>query len=258
MRVGASKCRENRFSMARAVKAKQPESRLSLQVHRALRDADLAVPIVDASRGPGPGDRQAIDQLRKVDSRAALVVLNKVARSVVEGRRGQHETHVFAYHGKPVTRMLNSAWMRAREKADLKQVRVHDLKHTFGRRLRAAGISFEDRQDLLGHKSGRITTHYSAAELHNLIEAANSISEEKSRTDDFEQQDRLEKKTLTSRVVRGKIGRGERVGRKQNNVPMDIVPGERPVRLVSAGNPNAPGNEKGRSQNGLLKLVGAR
>ncbi len=30
--------------------------------------------------------------------------------------------------------------------------------HTFGRRLRAAGVSYEDRQDLLGHKSGRITT----------------------------------------------------------------------------------------------------
>jgi integrase len=40
-----------------------------------------------------------------------------------------------------------------------RKVRVHDLKHTFGRRLRAAGVSFEDRQDLLGHKSGRITTH---------------------------------------------------------------------------------------------------
>lgn len=104
-----------------------------------------------------------------------LVVLNKVARSVVEARRGQHEAYVFTYNGKPVARMLNSAWLRAREKADLKQVRVHDLKHTFGRRLRAAGVSFEDRQDLLGHRSGRITTHYSAAELSRLIEAANSV-----------------------------------------------------------------------------------
>ena len=44
---------------------------------------------------------------------------------------------------------------------------------TPGRRLRAAGVSFEDRQVLLGHRSSRITTHYSAAELHNLIAAAN-------------------------------------------------------------------------------------
>jgi integrase len=58
-----------------------------------------------------------------------------------------------------------------------RRVRVHDLKHTFGRRLRAAGVSFEDRQDLLGHKSGRITTHYSAAELANLIAAAEKVLE---------------------------------------------------------------------------------
>jgi hypothetical protein len=30
------------------------------------------------------------------------------------------------------------------------RVRVHDLRHTFGRRLRAAGVSLEDRQDLPG------------------------------------------------------------------------------------------------------------
>jgi len=35
-----------------------------------------------------------------------------------------------------------------------RRVRVHHMKHTFGRRLRAAGVSFEDRQDLLGHKNG--------------------------------------------------------------------------------------------------------
>ena len=54
---------------------------------------------------------------------------------------------------------------------------MHDLKHTFGRRLRAAGVSFEDRQDLLGHRSGRITTHYSAAELSRPIEAGDQVCE---------------------------------------------------------------------------------
>lgn len=46
----------------------------------------------------------------------------------------------------------------------------------------AVGVSFETCQDLLGHKSGRITTHYSAAELSNLIKAANRVCGEKSRT----------------------------------------------------------------------------
>ena len=106
-----------------------------------------------------------------------LVVLNRVALSVVDSQRGKHAWNVFTYKGSPITRMLNSAWLRVRKKAGLPQVRVHDLKHTFGRRLRAAGVGFEDRQDLLGHRSGRITTHYSAVELSRLIEAANCVCE---------------------------------------------------------------------------------
>jgi hypothetical protein len=74
--------------------------------------------------------------------------------------------------------MNGPAWRKARLRADVPQARVHDLKHTFGRRLRAAGVSFEDRQDLLGHKSGRITTHYSKPELENLIVAANKVCSE--------------------------------------------------------------------------------
>jgi len=68
-----------------------------------------------------------------------------------------------------------------RQRVGLQQVRIHDLKHTFGRRLRAANVSFEDRQDLLGHKSSRITDHYSSAELANLIAAAEKVCITKSR-----------------------------------------------------------------------------
>ena len=62
------------------------------------------------------------------------------------------------------------------------QVRVHDLKHTFGRRLRAAGVELESRKVLLGHRNGDITTHYSAPELEELIEAANRVCDGKSGT----------------------------------------------------------------------------
>ena len=104
-----------------------------------------------------------------------LVVLNRIARSVVDGRRSIDPRLVFTFGGQQATRMMTTAWKRGRRRAGLPQVRVHDLKHTFGRRLRAAGVSFEDRQDLLGHRSGRVTTHYSAAELSRLIEAAEKV-----------------------------------------------------------------------------------
>ena len=133
-------------------------------------DWEVRVPQLNTSVFIVPGEL-----VKNGDDR--LVVLNRVALSVVDGLRGKHDSHVFSYRGNPVKQMLNGAWLRARLKVGLPQVRVHDLKHTFGRRLRAAGVSFEDRQDLLGHRSGRITTHYSAAELSRLIDAANCVCE---------------------------------------------------------------------------------
>ena len=58
-----------------------------------------------------------------------------------------------------------------------RNVRAHDLKQTVGGRLRTSVISFEDRQDLLDHKSSRMPTHYSAMELANLIEATDKALE---------------------------------------------------------------------------------
>ena len=116
-------------------------------------------------------------QVKNGDDR--LVVLNKTAFEIVKLQEGKHPIHVSTFSGNPITRMLNTAWRRARKTAGLPMVRAHDLKHTYGRRLRSAGASFEDRQDLLGHCSGRITTHYSAAELSLLLEAANSICKDR-------------------------------------------------------------------------------
>jgi len=110
-----------------------------------------------------------------------LVVLNRIAKSVIEEMRGIHPEYVFTYKGQHIHKMYGAAWRKARARAGLPQVRVHDLKHTFGRRLRSTGVSYEDRQDLLGHKSGRITTHYSQAELGNLIAAANVVCDGESR-----------------------------------------------------------------------------
>jgi len=118
-----------------------------------------------------------------------LVVLNRVARSIIEEQRDQHSVWVFPYKGRRVTRMYNSAWKRTREQAaeryvdeignscpaGFRNIRVHDLKHTFGRRLRAAGVWLETRKVLLGHKNGDITTHYSAPEIQELLDAAEKV-----------------------------------------------------------------------------------
>lgn len=110
-----------------------------------------------------------------------LVVCNDIARSVIESQRGKHAVYVFTYLGKSIQKINTAAWRKARKRAGLSHVRVHDLKHAFGHRLRSAGVGFEDRQDLLGHRSGRITTHYSSAEVQNLYEATNKVTEYKGR-----------------------------------------------------------------------------
>ena len=110
-----------------------------------------------------------------------LVILNRIASRVVDEMRGIHPEYVFTYKGRAILKMNGRAWRKARTRAGSPLVRVHDLKHTFGRRLRAVGVSFEDRQDLLGHKSGKVTTHYSQAELGNLIDAANKVCGDESR-----------------------------------------------------------------------------
>lgn len=124
-----------------------------------------------------------------------VLVLNDTAQSIVESQRGLHDRYVFSFADSRGTRdrlntLRNSGWLAARRRASVRykkelgrepprgfqRVRGHDLRHTFGRRLRAAGVSLEDRQDLLGHEAGRITTHYSAAEVETLVVAANLIT----------------------------------------------------------------------------------
>lgn len=116
-----------------------------------------------------------------------LLVLNNVAWSVIEEQRGIHQEYVFPYgkKGGPMRWMNNTAWKRAWKQAGLPTggdylKGVHNLKHTFGRRLRSAGIPQETRKVLLGHRNGDITTHYSAAELDELLTAVNKVCQQQS------------------------------------------------------------------------------
>jgi len=109
-----------------------------------------------------------------------VIVLNAVASRVIESRRGIHPDYVFTYKGRPMKRLHSNGWRRSWKEAGLPTHSgvlkgVHNLRHTAGRRLRAAGVPLETRKALLGHANGDITTHYSAAELSELIEAAERI-----------------------------------------------------------------------------------
>jgi hypothetical protein len=52
---------------------------------------------------------------------------------------------------------------------------VHDLRHTFACRRRAAGVSVEDRAALLAHADRSIAGHYASADVGRLISEANLV-----------------------------------------------------------------------------------
>ncbi|WP_295479369.1 hypothetical protein [uncultured Pseudomonas sp.] len=81
------------------------------------------------------------------------MILNSVVRRLQDQLRGISEEWVFPYN--------------ARRSTD--------------HRLRVAGTNEEDRKAFLGHKNGIVTSHYSGAEIGQLIEAASKVSATDSR-----------------------------------------------------------------------------
>ena len=109
------------------------------------------------------------DQFETKNSQEHVVLLNLIARRVVNEQRGKSKEFVFTFRGRKFLRIHNWGWKLARDRAGLSNVRVHDLRHTFGHRLLAAGVSFEERQDFLGHKSALITIHFLAPIIARLL-----------------------------------------------------------------------------------------
>lgn len=128
--------------------------------------------------------------------RAHVLVLNDVAWGIVQRQRGRHAEHVFVWRRERVKNidqapameyhrigtMNNSGWQAARKAVGMELVRVHDLRHTFGQRLRQAGVTEEDRALLLGHAIAGMPQHYATATVARLVQAANSIRRGVDRT----------------------------------------------------------------------------
>jgi integrase len=128
--------------------------------------------------------------------RPHVLVLNDVAAKIVEECRGVHSEFVFVWRRErvkniedepvmpyqPVHTMNNTAFQNARRAAKLERARVHDLRHTFGQRLREAGVTEEDRALLMGHALTGMPQHYATATIARLVEAANKVHETRDRT----------------------------------------------------------------------------
>lgn len=126
--------------------------------------------------------------------RPHVVIMNDVAHNVMEACRGTHKEYVFTYHRQVKDSKLiqhmpdrvdcinNTAWQKARARAQLQDVRVHDLRHTFAQRLRDAGVAKEDRSALLGHAIEEMSEHYATPTVARLIEMANLVQQTRDST----------------------------------------------------------------------------
>jgi integrase len=116
------------------------------------------------------------------------VVLNDIAKEVVRKQIGNDSKWVFPHPvtEQPIKQMNCTAYQNARERAtrkipSIKMTNIHALKHTYGARLKAAGVSKDDCRDLLGHKSGDVTDLYCAKELTRMLENTNKVTQEQGK-----------------------------------------------------------------------------
>ena len=95
------------------------------------------------------------------------IILNRLAKRAVNAMRGKHPIRVF--EKMSISKPFNKAWIKAGLPDDpLIRKGIHNLRHTFGHRLRAEGVNAEDRDALLGHNNKSLTQHYAASDLRRL------------------------------------------------------------------------------------------
>lgn len=111
------------------------------------------------------------------------VILNSIARRVVEqmrqptGEKHFPRSDVYVFPRMTVNKVFNLAWIEAGlPDHPLIKKGVHNLRHTFGYRLRQAGVPAEDRDALLGHHNRSLTQHYAVPDLKRLAEFAELVT----------------------------------------------------------------------------------
>ena len=124
------------------------------------------------------------------NNRALSVFCNSIASEIVNRRRRSRSEWIFANPDgqKRVARLSSSGWRRGRVRAKrlfeqrygsgeskLDQLKVHDLRHTFGERLREQGINMDTCGDLLGHTGRGVTAHYCRAKSSELVNAVKTL-----------------------------------------------------------------------------------
>jgi len=102
-----------------------------------------------------------LDQAKTKSKRTRVVPINDVVKKALRAIP-KHSTVSYVFHneeGRPSN--FREAFDGALERAEIKDFRFHDLRHTFASHLAMMGISLHTIADLLGHSSTIVTKRYS-------------------------------------------------------------------------------------------------
>ena len=108
-----------------------------------------------------------------------VVPLGPVARAVLSAIPREVDNPWVIAGKKPSTHLtdLQRPWRRIRKRADLEDVRIHDLRHSFASRALALGESLTMIGKLLGHTQVQTTARYAHLARDSMQTAASRITE---------------------------------------------------------------------------------
>ena len=87
------------------------------------------------------------------------------------------DSQVFIYRNKPL-KDIRTAFKNACDRAGIKNLRFHDLRHTFATRLVLAGVDLATVSKLLGHSSIQMTMRYAHPTPEALKSAVSKLNRE--------------------------------------------------------------------------------
>lgn len=105
-----------------------------------------------------------------------VVPLNSKAIAILESI-GRQEGSVFKYEGKQIGQVNTKAFRNALKKADIKDFRFHDLRHTSASWMVQKGVPLNVVQKILGHSSITTTQIYAHLAPSQLLTAVEVLCE---------------------------------------------------------------------------------
>jgi integrase len=110
-------------------------------------------------------------------NRSRYLYLSRDAIALIESLKNiSGDTYMFSVAGaKRPTTDLQRTWNIVRSSANLEDLRLHDLRHSYASFLIAGGRSLFEVQRLLGHADAKTTMRYAHLASAQLVEAASTI-----------------------------------------------------------------------------------